>query len=180
MVAHEHLNEAMSTPQVSPEHVALLAALADGIIPADERDGGAAAVNAGSRLAERIRAGFNTALYEEGIKEAEALARREHGRAAAELTGSQMHQLLGRMQETVPAFFRQLRMDVAAMYLGDSGVWQSIGFPGPSIASGGYPDFDQPQAHRITTLKEDPTMNTGVLPTTGDSGPRLGPGEQTV
>jgi hypothetical protein len=29
--------------------------------------------------------------------------------------------------------------------MSDPGVWQRIGFPGPSTEAGGYPDFDQPQ-----------------------------------
>ena len=45
-----------------------------------------------------------------------------------------------------PGFFKQLRMDTCALYLSDPGVWARIGFPGPSSAQGGYPDFDQPQA----------------------------------
>jgi len=35
---------------------------------------------------------------------------------------------------------------VSAMYLSDPAVWERIGFPGPSTAAGGYPDFDQPQS----------------------------------
>jgi hypothetical protein len=34
-------------------------------------------------------------------------------------------------------------MDVSALYLSDPEVWCRIGFPGPSIDSGGHPDFDQ-------------------------------------
>jgi len=49
------------------------------------------------------------------------------------------------MRVDAPGFFKQLRMDVAALYLGDPGVWRRIGFPGPSTDTGGYPDFDQPQ-----------------------------------
>jgi hypothetical protein len=37
---------------------------------------------------------------------------------------------------------------VCALYLSDAGVWQRIGFPGPSSASGGHPDYDQPQGPR--------------------------------
>ena len=43
-------------------------------------------------------------------------------------------------------YFRQLRMDVCALYLSDAGVWQRMGFPGASSEAGGYPDFDQPQS----------------------------------
>jgi hypothetical protein len=34
-------------------------------------------------------------------------------------------------------------MDVPALYLSDPGVSRRIGFPGPSIEVGGYPDFDR-------------------------------------
>ena len=51
-----------------------------------------------------------------------------------------------RLRDRLPAFFKQLRLDVSALYLSDPAIWQRIGFPGPSTASGGYPDFDQPQA----------------------------------
>ena len=36
-----------------------------------------------------------------------------------------------------PAFFKQLRMDVCALYLSEPAVWRRIGFPGPSTRSGG-------------------------------------------
>ena len=50
------------------------------------------------------------------------------------------------------------------MYLRDPAVWQRIGFPGPSTASGGYDDFDQPQKQTVHTLKQDPIMSIAVLP----------------
>ena len=55
-------------------------------------------------------------------------------------------ELLDAIRDQSPGFFRLLRADVCALYLSDAGVWHRIGFPGPSSASGGYPDFDQPQA----------------------------------
>ncbi|MEY2427611.1 MAG: hypothetical protein QOJ40_496, partial [Verrucomicrobiota bacterium] len=61
------------------------------------------------------------------------------------------------VREKLPSFFKQLRMDVSALYLSDPAVWQRIGFPGPSTASGGYPDFDLPQTQKITRLKESPS-----------------------
>jgi acyl-CoA reductase-like NAD-dependent aldehyde dehydrogenase len=154
----------MTASELSSEHVAILSALANGIIPPDEKDGGAASVNAGSRLAERIRADVNTRLYLDGIETAESIACRNYRRGVAELNAEQLHNLLDSLLESEPMFFKQLRMDVSAFYLSDPAVWQRIGFPGPSIASGGYPDFDRPQSQKIISLKEDPTMNTGVLP----------------
>jgi hypothetical protein len=129
------------------EDSGVLAALANGVIPADARDAGAAAVNAGPRLAEKLAAGANAALYCPGLAAAEALAQVEFGRATTALDAAEMHELLGMLRERQPAFFRQLRADVCALYLSDPGVWARIGFPGPSTAQGGYPDFDQPQTN---------------------------------
>ena len=122
-----------------------VAALANGIIPADARDRGAAAVNAGPRLAEKVTAGVNTALYRRGLAAAAALAQAKFDRTIAALDAAQIHELLGELREQQPSFFRQLRMDVCGLYLSDPDVWARIGFPGPSTAQGGYPDFDQPQ-----------------------------------
>jgi hypothetical protein len=138
------------TDPATAEDTAALAALANGIVPADERDAGAAAVNAGPRLAEKIASGVNAALYRQGLIRAGSLAQVRFGRTAAALDPGQVQELLGELREQMPVFFRQLRTDVCALYLSDPGVWARIGFPGPSTATGGYPDFDQPQsmAHR--------------------------------
>jgi hypothetical protein len=122
-----------------------LTTLVNGIIPADERDAGAAAVDAGPRLAERVRAGINAVLYADGLRLARELAPEMFGRALADLTPVDVHTLLERLRADAPGFFKQLRMDVAALYLSDPGVLRRIGFPGPAIETGGYPDFDQPQ-----------------------------------
>jgi hypothetical protein len=127
------------------EDAALLAALANGIIPPDERDAGAAAVDAGRRLAARLAAGTNAALYRAGLAAASALAKERFGREIPLLDAAQLHELMGLLRQQQPGFFKQLRLDVCALYLSDPGVWQRIGFPGPSTAQGGYPDFDRPQ-----------------------------------
>jgi Gluconate 2-dehydrogenase subunit 3 len=133
---------------------AALTALANGIIPADACDGGAAVVEAGARLAERIKAGVNAAVYVKGLDVAAAAALEKYGREVSLLSPSEIHELLAMVRDRYPAFFKQLRMDVSALYLSDPGVWQRIGFPGPSTASGGYPDFDRPQFDKIAQLKE--------------------------
>ena len=120
-------------------------ALANGIIPADETDGGAAEVDAAAKIAERIAGGVNAVLYQQGLALADSLAREKHNRSVAKLIPAEVHELLAVLRDRLPAFFKQLRLDVSALYLSDPGVWQRIGFPGPSTASGGYPDFDQPQ-----------------------------------
>jgi hypothetical protein len=114
-------------------------------------------VDAGPRLAEKINNGINAALYLQGLETAGTVAKEKFGRPVSQLNPRELHELLGAVRDKLPGFFKQLRMDVSALYLSDPGVWQRIGFPGPSTASGGYPDFDQRQTQRITHLKEDPS-----------------------
>jgi hypothetical protein len=147
----------MPAIQLKPEQIAALTALANGIIPASKTDAGARAVNAGSRLAAMIEAGTNAALYLSGLETAFLISGEMHRRPVSELQSAEIHQLLGAIRERLPGFFKQLRMDVSALYLSDPAVWQRIGFPGPSTASGGYTDFDQPQTEKIISLKE-PTI----------------------
>ena len=73
------------------------------------------------------------------------LAESSNGCKVSELQPEQMQELITRLSEQSPAFFRQLRADVCVFYLSDLGVQQRIGFPGESTDDGGYPDFDQPQ-----------------------------------
>ena len=138
----------MNEPSVTLGDIRALAALADGIIPADHRDAGAALVHAGPSIAERMRRSPSAHVYVEGLRAARALARERFGHDVDELSAGQLHELLAALRDQSPAFFRQLRADVCALYLSDAGVWQRIGFPGPSSASGGHPDHDQPQAPR--------------------------------
>jgi hypothetical protein len=127
------------------ENAVALAVLANGIIPADERDGGAACVAAGDRLAEKMAGGVNAGLYRQGLDAAQTIAAERFGAELGFLSDEQVYELIGVLREALPGFYKQLRMDVSAIYLSDLGVWQRIGFPGPSTASGGYPDFDQEQ-----------------------------------
>ena len=129
--------------------VVTLAKLADGIIPPDDADAGASAVQSGSRLAERMAQGVNATVYLQGIEAAERLASERYRAAIADLSADQVHDLLGALREMQPAFFKQLRMDVSTLYLSDPEVWRRIGFPGPSVESGGYPDFDRPQVVKV-------------------------------
>ncbi len=134
----------MSPRLLTPEDVATLTALANGILPADDRDAGAAAVNAGPTIAERIRQGAFASVYLAGLSTADELARETFARTVSELNASQLSELIALLRERSPAFFRQLRADVCARYLGDLEVSRRIGFPGPSAERGGYPDFDRP------------------------------------
>jgi hypothetical protein len=111
-------------------------------------------VDAGPRLADRLRtgAGINAPLYADGLRRARELAWEMFGRGStpagltpAALTPADVHALLERLRTEAPGFFKQLRMDVNALYLSDAAVLRRIGFPGPAIEAGGYPDFDQSQ-----------------------------------
>jgi len=123
---------------MTAEQVKILEKLANGIIPADEMDEGAAAVNAGMRIADRVDRGINAKVYLAGLEFLE-------GKDVLNMDDAQIHELLGLIREKAAGFFKQLRMDVSALYLSDEGVWGRIGFPGPSSESGGYPDFDKVQ-----------------------------------
>ena len=135
----------MNETYITIKDIATLAVLANGIIPADNRDAGAAAVHAGPGIAERMRRSPYAYVYIDGLKVARELAREMFAKAVDELDEAQVFELLTALSARSPAFFRQLRADVCALYLSDPGVWQRIGFPGPSSDTGGYPDFDQPQ-----------------------------------
>jgi hypothetical protein len=124
---------------MTAEQVKILEKLANGIIPADEMDEGAGAVNAGMRIADRVDKGVNAKIYLSGL---EFLA----GKNVLAMNDEEIHELLAMIREKLPGFFKQLKMDVSALYLSDEGVWQRIGFPGPSSESGGYPDFDREQS----------------------------------
>jgi hypothetical protein len=128
--------------------VAVLTALANAIVPPDGRDAGAAAVDAGPGLVERLARGIQAPIYELGLRTARELAARDFGRPVGALDPAELHALMQQVAAVAPAFFKQLRLDVTTLYLSDPGVWARIGFPGPSIETGGHPDFDRPQALR--------------------------------
>jgi len=124
---------------MTAQQVKILERLANGIIPADEMDEGAAVVNAGMRIADRVDQGINAKVYLAGLEFLE-------GKNVLSMDDAQVHELLGVIREKMPGVFKQLKMDVSALYLSDAGVWERIGFGGPSSETGGYPDFDQEQS----------------------------------
>ena len=130
---------------VTLRDITILSALASGIIPADDRDAGATGVHAGASIAARMRTSPYADVYLDGLKAASEISKSNFGIDVDALDTTQLHQLLAILRVQVPEFFRQLRADVCVFYLSDPGVWQRIGFPGPSTDDGGYPDFDQPQ-----------------------------------
>ena len=113
----------MTGTPITLQDIATLAALANGIIPADESDAGAAVVHAGPGIAERMRRSPYAQVYVDGVKAAHEIARAKFDRAAHDLDSAEMNDLLGTLRDQSPAFFRQLRADVCALYLSDAGVW---------------------------------------------------------
>ena len=148
----------MTETRFSLDDITALSALASGIIPADARDAGAASVHAGASIAERARHhGVSGPLYAQGLKVAAILAREKWGRATTALSAAELQLLLGELREQAPMFFRQLRADTCGLYMSDPAVWQRIGFPGPSVESGGYPHCDQPQTAPVLPMNS-PTL----------------------
>jgi hypothetical protein len=135
----------MIETSITLQDIAALSALANGVIPPDARDTGAASVHAGPSIAGRVRYSPYADVYVDGLKVAKELAQSKFNGGLDELDAEQMQALLGDLSEQSPQFFRQLRADVCLFYLSDPGVWQRIGVPGESTELGGYPDFDQPQ-----------------------------------
>jgi hypothetical protein len=135
----------MSRVSLTADHIQSLSALAEGIVPRDNRDDGAATLNAGQHLADKIQADLNNSSYVEGLQFAEITSKGNFGRTPSELDPAALEKLLAIVRERSPAFFKFLRTETCGLYLSQPAVWKRIGFPGPSIESGGYPDFDRRQ-----------------------------------
>src|ERR1041385_6681313 len=101
----------MSDARPNLDDIATLNALANGIIPPDETDGGAAMVFAGLGAADKFRKGINADVYADGLQTAAVVAKEKFGRAVSELSPQEIHSLLGVLHDNSPAFFKQLRMD---------------------------------------------------------------------
>ena len=138
---------------LSLSQISQLSALAQGIIPRDDRDSGAASVHAGPTIAAKIRMSAYAFIYVDGLADAARIAEGEFGTEIGQLNPEQLNSLLEHLKHRSPDFFRQLRSDVCLIYLSDPGVWQRIGFPGESADEGGYPDFDQPQ-QQVSSIRE--------------------------
>ncbi len=105
----------MSEPSITLDDIGTLAALADGIIPADDRDAGAAMVHAGPTIAERMRRSPSAHVYIEGLHAARALAHERFGRDVRTLDADAIRELLEAIRDQSPGFFRLLRRRVRAL-----------------------------------------------------------------
>ncbi len=106
------LESKMSQPLITLDDIGTLAALANGIIPADDRDAGAAMVHAGPSIAERMRRSPSAHVYVEGLHAARALAHERFGRDVRKLDAGAIRELLEAIRDQLPGFFRLLRADV--------------------------------------------------------------------
>ena len=91
---------------MNSQQVKILEKLANGIIPADEMDEGAGAVNAGMRIADRVDQGINAKVYLAGMEFVEGL-----GRDVVRMSNQEIHELLGVLREKSPGFFKQFLKD---------------------------------------------------------------------
>ena len=85
----------MTEAAITLDDIAVLTVLANGIIPQDARDAGAAAVHAGPGIAERARHGASRPVYVEGLITAAQMAQEKFGRGVSELNAAEVHELLG-------------------------------------------------------------------------------------
>ena len=76
----------MNETPITLGDIAALSALANGIIPADSRDAGAASVHAGPGIAERMRRSPYGTVYLDGLKTAQDLAHSSFGCAVQDLS----------------------------------------------------------------------------------------------
>jgi len=131
--------------RLSQNQIAALEALAKGIIPGDQRDAGVSALNAGEHLAKKLEVNPFSSLLMDGVRFAESESVARFGQSVDKLSPEALHQLLGVVRDRAPALFKFVRMETCALYLSQPKTWERIGFPGPSIEQGGYPDFDREQ-----------------------------------
>ena len=148
----------MKETEINLRDVEVFSTIVRAIIPPDQRDSGAAGVHAGVFLAEKARRGPNAELYASGLETLSSLATTNYSKDLGKLTEAEFSTLLKTLHEVDLPFFKLLRMDTSAAYLSDPGVWQRIGFPGPSASTGGYPDFAQLQTNTMTTYQVLPSV----------------------
>ncbi|HEY6227012.1 MAG TPA: gluconate 2-dehydrogenase subunit 3 family protein, partial [Verrucomicrobiae bacterium] len=86
----------MNFPGLTNDERAALNRLANAIIPADKRDAGAASVNAGVRIADRVLNGINAPAYRNLLHAAEATARETFGRTLNDLDLQQINTVVTR------------------------------------------------------------------------------------
>jgi hypothetical protein len=133
----------MKRASLPAEQVEILEKLARGIIPADGKDQGVAGLNVGQSVARKIESDPNGAIHLEGLNFAASVAQETFGRPIIDLDPTSIHELVGMVRESFPGLFKLLRTEACAIYLSQPAAWKRIGFPGPSIEQGGYPEFDK-------------------------------------
>jgi len=133
----------MKSVPLTAEQIETLDALASGVIPADAKDRGVAGMSVGQSLARKIQTDPNGSVYVEAIEFAVSKAKASFGKAVGSLDPAPVEALLVIVRDRYPGLFKLLRAEACAIYLSQPSTWERIGFPGPSIEKGGYPEFDQ-------------------------------------
>ena len=96
---------------MSSTESAAVARLANGIIPADERDAGAASVRAGEIIAERLAASEPSALYRQGLQVAEKVLEMNPADVRALYLGANALVALGEREKALEWACLALSMD---------------------------------------------------------------------
>jgi hypothetical protein len=134
----------MNSAPLSTEQVAVLDILSRAIVPADARDQGVAGLNVGEAVARKIQVDPNRADYLEALRIAATMAQENFKMPILDLDSGSLSGLLQSLRQSSPGLFKLLRTEACAIYLSQASTWKRIGFPGPSIETGGYPEF-----HRV-------------------------------
>jgi hypothetical protein len=148
----------MSETILTDQHVAIIDAAAEAIIPADDFDAGVAPLGPGQVIATRVRYQAQAAqLYVRGLAALEqSVTIMFPGRRFGDLSLAERGRVLTAMRNgAAPGaawrevssqdFYRALRGDICFVYTTDPEVCRRLGFPGPSTTAGGYPDHHRPQ-----------------------------------
>ena len=133
----------MNSAPLSTDQVAVLEILARAMIPPDARDQGVAGLNVGEAVARKIQGDPNHADYLDGLRIAAAMAQENFKTPIVDIDARLLTGLLESLRQSSPGLFKLLRTEACAVYLSQASTWKRIGFPGPSIETGGYPEFDQ-------------------------------------
>jgi gluconate 2-dehydrogenase gamma chain len=124
-------------------HAAVLAAIADRLVPADEHGPGAVETGATRYIERGLGAELAELLphYRAGLADVERRAGARYGRGFREVGTSAQDTLLRELEREAPEFFELVRRHVLEGMFGDpawggnrGGVgWRLLGYPGPRL-----------------------------------------------
>jgi gluconate 2-dehydrogenase gamma chain len=131
----------VSSSRLTAEHAAVLAAMLDRLIPADEHGPGARAAGVCSYIERALAAEHHDQrdAYVRGLTALQAVARARHGRSFDRLDAAAQHALLAETEREATAFFERVRRHAIEGMFGDPrwggnrgyAGWELLGYPGP-------------------------------------------------